>query len=111
MNYVVIFLAGVLLCNSIPHLACGLRGEPFPTPFAEPRGVGDSPALVNFLWGFFNLVTGMTLVSNRPVAVAFSASFVALIVGAMAMGIYLSLHFGKVRRGKERDGRKSLLTT
>jgi hypothetical protein len=53
---------------------------------------------MNFLWGFFNLVTGMTLVSNRPVAMAFSASFVALTVGAMAMRIYLSLHFGKVRR-------------
>jgi hypothetical protein len=53
----------------------------------------------------------MTLVSNCPVAVAFSATFVALIVGAMAMGIYLSLHFGKVRREKERDGRKSAITT
>jgi len=111
MNYLVIFLAGALLCNSIPHLACGLRGEPFPTPFAKPKGIGDSPAFVNFLWGFFNLVVGMTLVSNRPVAVAFSASFVALIVGAMAMGIYLSLHFGKVRREKERDDRKSAITT
>jgi membrane associated rhomboid family serine protease len=64
-----------------------------------------------FPLGFFNLVAGMTLVSNCPVAVAFSASFVALIVGAMAMGIYLSLHFGKVRREKERDDRKSAITT
>jgi hypothetical protein len=95
------------------HPALGMRvaGEPFPTPFAKLRGVGDSPALVNFLWGFFNLVAGMTLVSNCPVAVAFSASFVALIVGAMAMGIYLSLHFGKVRREKDRDDRKSAITT
>jgi hypothetical protein len=111
MNYLVKFLAGALLCNSIPHLACGLRGEPFPTPFAKPRGVGDSPAPVNFLCGFLNLVVGMTLVSNRPVAVEFSASFVALIIGAMAMSTYLSLHFGKVRRGKERDDRKNAITT
>jgi hypothetical protein len=53
----------------------------------------------------------MTLVSNRPVAVEFSANFVALMVGAMAMGAYLSLHFGKVRREKERDDRKNAITT
>ena len=77
----------------------------------KPESAGDSPALVNFLWGFSNLVTGVTPVLNRPVAVEFSASFVALIVGAMAMGIYLSLHFGKVRREKERDDRKNAITT
>jgi hypothetical protein len=104
MNYLIIFLAGALLCNSIPHLACGLRGEPFPTPFAKPKGIGDSPAWVNFLWGLFNLVVGMALVSYRSVT---SANFAALMVGAMAMGTYLSLHFGKVIRQKALDDRRT----
>ncbi|WP_212741939.1 hypothetical protein, partial [Sphingomonas sp. 1F27F7B] len=30
MAYLVLFLGGALLCNAIPHLAAGLRGEPFP---------------------------------------------------------------------------------
>jgi len=30
------------------HFISGLRGEPFPTPFAKPHGVGDSSALLNF---------------------------------------------------------------
>ena len=49
MAYLWMFLAGALLCNSIPHLAAGLRGEPFPTPFGRPPGEGKSPPLVNFL--------------------------------------------------------------
>ncbi|MEJ0066167.1 MAG: hypothetical protein WDM85_12710 [Caulobacteraceae bacterium] len=51
--------AGAFLCNSIPHLAAGLRGEVFPTPFAKPRGKGPSSALVNFYWGAANLALGL----------------------------------------------------
>lgn len=39
------FFAGAFLCNALPHLAAGLQGRPFPTPFATPHGVGDSPPL------------------------------------------------------------------
>ena len=53
MHYVAAFFAGAFLCNCIPHLDCGLRGAPFPTPFAKPRGIGDSSPLINVLWGFF----------------------------------------------------------
>jgi hypothetical protein len=30
----------------------------------------------------------------------FEPSFLALVLGALAIGIYLSLHFGKVRRDR-----------
>ncbi len=98
MNYVVMFFAGIFLCNSIPHLTCGLRGESFPTPFAKPRGVGLSSPLLNFFWGCFNLVVGISLVSTRPVVADFYPTFIALALGALAIGTYLSLHFAKVRR-------------
>jgi hypothetical protein len=101
MSYVVMFFAGAFLCNSIPHLASGLRGEPFPTPFARPRGVGLSSPFVNFLWGSFNVVVGIILVSGRPVVAVLDPHFIALIAGALAIGTYLSLHFGKVRRQKD----------
>ena len=32
--------------------------------------------------------------------VGFEPSFVALVLGALAIGVYLSFHFGKVRRDK-----------
>jgi hypothetical protein len=101
MSYVVMFFAGAFLCNSIPHLASGLRGEPFPTPFAKPRGVGLSSPFVNFLWGSFNVVVGIALLSSRPVVTVHDPHFIALIAGALAIGTYLSLHFGKVRREKD----------
>ncbi len=97
MNYIATFFAGVFVCNCIPHLVCGLKGEPFPTPFARPRGVGNSSPLVNFLWGFANAVVGAVLLASFPVSTAFSASSLSLLVGALAIGGHLSVHFGKVR--------------
>jgi hypothetical protein len=100
MNYIALFFAGAFLCNCIPHLVSGLIGAPFPSPFSKPRGVGDSPPIVNFFWGFFNFLCGACLLSNHPVAVGFNPGFGALVVGALAMGTQLSLHFGRVRRDK-----------
>jgi hypothetical protein len=67
MEYVCHFFAGAFLCNCIPHLVAGLQGAPFPTPFAKPRGVGNSSPPVNFLWGSFNLPAGVALLSAPPV--------------------------------------------
>jgi hypothetical protein len=100
MNYGTIFFAGAFLCNCIPHLASGLRGVPFPTPFAEPRGVGDSSPIANFLWGMFNFLIGVYLLSRHPLTVELNPSFITLVIRALAMGTYLSLHFGKVWRDK-----------
>ena len=97
MSYVASFFAGVFLCNSVPHLVCGLIGEPFPTPFAKPHGVGNSPSLVNFLWGLANAVIGAALLAWFPLSLAFSISSLVFLAGVLATGAYLSVHFGKVR--------------
>src|ERR1700744_3680054 len=97
MNFVALFFAGAFLCNSIPHLAAGLQGVPFPTPFAKPRGIGNSSPPVNFLWGAFNVAAGLALIARHPVALGPKAGGVALAVGALLLGVYLSRHFGKVR--------------
>ena len=103
MTYVALFFAGAFLCNCIPHLAAGLRGELFPSPFAKPPGKGDSSPVVNFLWGMFNLLAGSSLLYWHPVVVGFNVEFGVLVLGAFACGIHLSLHFGKVRREKGRN--------
>jgi hypothetical protein len=97
MNYAVLFFAGASLCNCIPHLGAGLQGMPFPTPFAKPRGVGNSSPLLNFLWGVFNLCVGVYLLSTQPVTIGLNSSCFALIAGVLAIGTYLSAHFGRVR--------------
>lgn len=88
---------GALLCNALPHLAAGLQGRAFQTPFAQPRGVGESSALVNVLWGFANLFGGLALLTNNPAPVAVSLPFGLVCAGALLLGLHLARHFSRVR--------------
>ncbi len=97
MSYVLYALAGLLLCNCIPHLAAGLRGEPFPTPFSRPRGVGPSSPVVNALWGTANLAAGVFLV-RRGMGLGFSAAPLVVLIAFALGGLYLAWRFGQVRR-------------
>jgi hypothetical protein len=100
MATIALFFAGAFLCNAVPHLVSGMLGMPFPSPFAKPMGIGDSPPVVNFLWGFFNLLVGMFLLARHPVAVDFGPGFVTFLAGVLVMGVQLSHHFGKVMRNR-----------
>jgi hypothetical protein len=98
MTYLALFFAGALLCNCIPHLSAGLQGVPFPTPFAKPRGVGNSSPFLNFFWGAFNVGAGLAILSWHPVTVGLNPDCLAFAAGALLLGAYCSRHFGKVRR-------------
>jgi hypothetical protein len=100
MGSVAVFFAGALLCNCLPHVVCGLSGTPFPTPFAKPHGVGNSPPLVNFLWGAGNFFVGLYLLTVHPVTVGPNVDFLVLLAGVLILGSYLALHFGKVRASR-----------
>jgi len=97
MTEIALFFAGAFLCNAIPHLAAGLRGEPFPTPFAKPHGVGPSSPLANFLWGSLNLAIGLVLLSRHPIAELFSEEAGLVAAGFLLLGAAMSYRFGKVR--------------
>lgn len=101
MPVLALFLAGALFCNCIPHLAAGLHGSPFPTPFARPRGVGNSSPFVNFLWGAANLLAGLALLVRHPVVLGANLNCLAMAAGALLLGSYLSRHFGKVRAQRQ----------
>ncbi len=102
VTYALLVLAGALLCNCLPHLASGLRGEAFPTPFADPPGRGLSPPVLNFVWGAANLSLGLWFTGDLD-RVDPRYGRVAVAAGFVAIGCYLAAHFGRVRR--ERDGR------
>lgn len=62
LHYLAWFSAGAFLANSIPHLANGISGRAFPTPFAHPPGKGLSSSMTNALWGFFNVAVAWLLI-------------------------------------------------
>lgn len=98
-GYAIHFLAGALLANTVPHFGCGISGEKFQSPFANPPGVGLSPPLTNVLWGFANLVAGyLLLVSFTHTGEERSyADLAAIAAGVLVTGVMLALHFGRVR--------------
>ena len=87
--FILSLLAGALVCNSIPHLTAGLRGEMFPSPFTAPRGVAPSPPELNVIWGSANLFLGLFLFWH--------AVWIGFGIGFVAAGWFLAKNFGKVR--------------
>jgi hypothetical protein len=99
--YVLEFFSGAFLANAVPHFVQGISGNPFPTPFSKPPGVGDSSPLVNVVWGFGNLVVGALLLHRYwPVGDSAWAGWVAVGAGALLLAVQGATHFGKVRAGK-----------
>jgi hypothetical protein len=97
-DYLAHFMAGAFLANGVPHFVQGICGNKFQTPFARPRGVGESSALVNVIWGWFNLLIGGALlrIFLPPMPPPLTISLTTM-VGALVMAVFLSHHFGRVR--------------
>lgn len=93
------FVAGALLVNAVPHTVKGLTGERFPTPFANPPGVGLSSPVENIAWGATNLVVGRALLRGGART---PGEKVAAVSGAALMAFGISYYFG----GLELDQRK-----
>jgi|GEM_PF-1786716 len=87
-----------LLVNAVPHTVHGLSGEPFPSPFADPPGVGDSTPAENVVWGGLNAVAGGALLLGvgrfRPGANLGTAVTVA---AGLAAAFGISRYFAAVR--------------
>jgi hypothetical protein len=93
--YLLEFLGGAFLVNSVPHFVHGVSGAPFQSPFAKPPGVGESSPVVNVLWGFVNFVAGVLLLHYfRPRG---WTGWIAVGAGALLLSLQLATHFGKVR--------------
>ncbi len=99
--YLLQFVSGLLLANGVPHFVQGISGHPFQTPFASPRGVGESSPVVNVLWGFLNLAAGFALLfAFSPKGSDVIAEWSLVGLGALLMALFLARHFGRVPLGK-----------
>ncbi|WP_168788746.1 hypothetical protein [Paraburkholderia aromaticivorans] len=93
-------LGGACLANAVPHCVSGLMGRAFQTPFARPRGKGNSSSTANVCWGFVNLLAGYLLlcrVGNFDVRAGIDMLAAAL--GALLLSLYLARRFGRFNGG------------
>jgi hypothetical protein len=96
--YLAHFCAGAFLANGVPHFVQGICGNRFQTPFASPPAIGESSALINVLWGWFNfLVGGGLLLIFFPPLPPPAGGCIAAALGVLISALWLAHHFGKVR--------------
>ncbi|CAN5288609.1 hypothetical protein BH10PSE15_BH10PSE15_03840 [soil metagenome] len=93
MIYLLMFVAGALLCNGIPHFVSGVRGERFFTPWS---GRGMSSPLQNLLWGSANWVIGLGLVT-RTATQNVPHGLIAIVAGFVLAGAGLAMAFERRR--------------
>ena len=92
-GYLLAFFAGVFLANFLPHFVNGISGNPFPSPFGNPPGVGNSSPLSNVLWGCANLLLGYVLLRYSKLSLNNRTSLVVFFLGIVSMGAVLSQAF------------------
>ena len=97
--YLAHFFAGAFLANAVPHVVQGMSGNRFQTPFAQPRGIGESSAIVNVLWGVANVAIGTALALAVGPFAGTLVDWVVLFAGVLAISLFLAHHFGNVRKG------------
>src|ERR1700753_2661232 len=89
------FFGGLFLGNAIPHLASGMMGRPFQSPFATPRGEGLSSSTGNVVLGFFNLVVSYLLVCRvGDFDLHATVDVVPLALGMALIALFCARHFG-----------------
>ena len=99
VHYAAYFFGGAFLSNAVPHFGNGVSGRSFPTPFASPPGKGLSPAWINMLWGFFNLVLAYLLlgrVGNFSYRNSLDVIFAG--TGALLLGMGLAKSFAPLHK-------------
>jgi|AGTN01.1.fsa_nt_gi hypothetical protein len=93
-HYLLAFLAGVFLINMLPHYIMGITGKEFPTPFADPPGVGLSSPKLNVLWATINFLISFSFFHFGKLGQRNRLVWIAVIIGAIAMSFYLASYFG-----------------
>ena len=96
--YLAYFIAGFFLANGVPHFVNGISGKRFPSPFASPPGRGESPPLVNALWGLSNFFIGYTLIFKvGDFHFGMTRDVLMVGLGALVISVILSINFGRTR--------------
>ena len=96
--YLAYFFAGFFAANGVPHFVHGISGKRFPSPFASPPGRGESPPLVNVLWGLANFLIAYTLIFKiGEFTFGFTRDVLMVVLGALVISVILSIYFERRR--------------
>ena len=96
--YLAYFFAGFFAANGVPHFVHGVSGKWFPSPFASPPGRGESPPLVNVLWGLANFLIAYTLIFKiGDFTFGFTRDVLMVVLGALVISVILSIYFERRR--------------
>jgi hypothetical protein len=99
-HYVAYLFGGAFLANTLPHLVNGISGHSFQSPFASPPGEGLSSAMINVLWGFFNLAIGYLLICRvGSFNLRKTLHVFCLGAGALSMSLLAAHAFGRFYGG------------
>lgn len=100
LHYVSWFVGGAMFINAIPHSVSALQGRPFQSPFAKPPGEGLSSAVVNYCWGFGNLLIAYLLILQvGSFDLRNARHALALGLGMVVAGLLLARHFARFHGG------------
>ncbi len=96
---------GLFLANAVPHIASGMMGRPFQSPFAKPPGKGLSSSTVNVVWGFINLMVAYGLIVRvGQFDIRAWDQIASLGFGLLLMGVFAARTFGRYHGGNTPAG-------
>ena len=100
LDYLAYFFGGVFAANAVPHFVQGISGRLFQTPFARPRGPGQSSSIVNMVWALINLLIVWLLLGRvGTFDIADVGDALSFGLGLAFIGLFLSFHFGRFNGG------------
>lgn len=93
-HYLAALGAGFFLANVMPHMTNGISGRDFPSPFADPPGVGLSSPTMNVIWALINLVLGYVLLRVSKLKFNNTIGMIALFIGIAICTLMCAMSFG-----------------
>ncbi len=95
MEFFIAMCFGFFATNSLPHLIPGILGKEFHSPFASPPVKGKSSAVVNVLWGFFNLAVAYILFVATDINLRNYIEGAGFLLGILITSLVLAITFSK----------------
>lgn len=95
MDFFIAICFGFFVTNSLPHLIPGILGKKFHSPFASPPVKGKSSAVVNVLWGVFNIVVAYILFVETDINLRNYVEGAGFFLGILITALILAIVFGR----------------